>query len=69
VDAFLRGAPGDHVFGVRPARHDPRAVERGGLDMVQPGLGERLDQLDLVRGGDRAEFDLEPFARAFLVDL
>src|SRR5437879_12879031 len=35
------------------------------LDMVQPG--ERLDQLDLVRGTDRAGFDLEPFARAFLV--
>jgi hypothetical protein len=37
--------------------------------MAQPGLGERLDQLDLVRGVDRAGFDLEPFARAFLVDL
>jgi len=37
--------------------------------MMQPGLGERLDQLDLVGGADRAGFDLEPFARAFLVDL
>ena len=36
---------------------------------MQPGLGERLDQLDLVRGADRAGFDLEPFARAFLVDV
>src|SRR5260370_19819720 len=54
---------------IRPARHDARADERGGLNMVQPGLGERLDKLDLVRGADRAGFDLEPFARAFLVDL
>ena len=37
--------------------------------MVQSGLGKRLDQLDLVRGADRAGFDLEPFARALLVDL
>ncbi len=37
--------------------------------MVQTGLGERLDQSDLVRGADRAGFDLEPFARSFLVDL
>src|SRR4029077_9514308 len=69
VYAFLWGEPGDDVFGVRPARHDARADERGGLDMRQPGLGERLDQLDLVRGADRAGFDLEPFARAFLVDV
>src|SRR6516225_9981205 len=37
--------------------------------MAEPGLGERLDQLDLVRGADRTRFDLEPLARAFLVDL
>ena len=37
--------------------------------MVQPGFGERLDQLDLVRGADRAGLDLKPFARAFLVDV
>jgi len=37
--------------------------------MVQPGFGERLDQLDLVGGADRAGLDLEPLARAFLVDL
>ena len=37
--------------------------------MMQPGLGERLDQLDLVRGADRTGLDLEPFARAFLVDV
>ena len=37
--------------------------------MVEPGFGERLDQLHLVRGADRAGFDLEPFARAFLVDV
>ena len=46
-DAFLRNEPGDDIFGVPPARHDPRADERGGLDVVQPGLGERLDQLDV----------------------
>jgi len=69
VDAFLRGEPGDDVFGVRPARHDARADKRGGLDVVQPGLGERLDQLNLLRGADWAGFDLEPFTRAFLVDL
>jgi hypothetical protein len=37
--------------------------------MVQPGLGERLDQFNLVRGADRAGFDLEPFARTFLMDV
>ena len=40
-----------------------------GLDMVQTGLGERLDQIDLVRRADRAGFDLEAVARAFLVDV
>src|SRR6516165_1770931 len=69
MDAFLWGEHGDDIFGVRPARHDARADKRGGLDMMQPGLGERLDQLDLVGGADRAGFDLKPFARAFLVDL
>jgi hypothetical protein len=69
VHAFLRGESGDDVFGIRPSRHDARTDERGSLDMMQPGLGERLDQLDLVGGADRAGFDLEPFARAFLVDL
>src|SRR6202048_2036354 len=68
MNGFLRGEPGDDVFGVRPARHETRADERGGLDLVQAGLGERLNQLDLVRGADRAGFDLEPFARAFLMD-
>ena len=37
--------------------------------MVQTGLCERLDQLNLVRGAGWAGFDLEPFARAFLMDL
>jgi hypothetical protein len=37
--------------------------------MMQTGLGERLDQLDLVRRADRAGFDLEAFARALLVDV
>ena len=35
---------------------------------VQPGLGQRLDQADLVGGGDRPGLDLEALARAFLVD-
>jgi len=69
MDALLRRESGDDVFGIRPARHDARADERGSLDVVQPGLGERLDQPDLVGGADRARFDLEPFARTFLVDL
>ena len=37
--------------------------------MVQPGLSQRLDQLDLIRSADRAGLDLKPFARAFLVDV
>jgi hypothetical protein len=69
VDAFLRGKAGDDVFGVRPAWHDARADKRCSLDMVQAGLGKRLDQLDLVRAADRSRFDLEPLARALLVDL
>jgi len=69
VDAFLRGEPGDDVFGVGPTRDDARADEGGGLDMVQSGFGERLDQLDLVGGADRAGLDLEPFPRAFLMDV
>ena len=36
---------------------------------MQPGLGERLDQLDLVGGADRAGFDLESLERTFFVDL
>ena len=35
-DAFLRNEPGDDIFGVPPARHDPRADERGGLDVCSP---------------------------------
>ena len=69
VDAFLRGEPGDDVFGGRPTRHDARADERGRPDMMQPVLDERLDQLDLVRRADGAGLDLEAFARAFLVDV
>ena len=35
---------------------------------MQPGFGQRLDQLDLVGGADGAGLDLETFAGAFLVD-
>jgi hypothetical protein len=63
------GETRDDVLGVRPTRHDARADERGGLDMVQPGLGERLDQFDLVRGADRAGLDLEALAWAFLMNV
>src|SRR5262249_23919948 len=69
VDPFLRRESGDDVFGICPPRHDARADKRGGLDMVQTGLGERPDQPDLVLGADRTGFDLEAFARSFLVDL
>src|SRR6185312_12920576 len=69
VHALLRGEPGDDILGIGPARHDARADERRGLDVVQPGFGERLDQLDLVSGADRAGFDLKAFARTFLMDV
>jgi hypothetical protein len=35
--------------------------------MPETGLGQGLDDPDLVRGGDRAGLDLKPIARAFLV--
>src|SRR5438270_9364062 len=43
--------------------------QRGGLDVVQSGLGKRLDQPDFIGGTDRAGFDLKALARAFLVDV
>ena len=67
MNAFLRRETRNDVFGVGPARHNARADKRGGLDVVQPSLGERLDQFDLIRGADRAGLDLETFARAFLM--
>src|SRR5260370_17520272 len=54
---------------IRPARHDTRADERGGPNMGQPGLRERLDKLDLFPGAHRAAVHLEPVAPAFLLDL
>src|SRR5215469_10858608 len=69
MDAFLWGEASDDVFGTRPARYDTRADKRGRLDMMQPGLGKCLEQLDFVGGADRPGFDLKPFARAFLVNL
>ena len=36
--------------------------------MGEAGLGQRLDQADLVGGRDRPRLDLEALARAFLVD-
>jgi hypothetical protein len=69
VDALLWDEPGDDILGIGPARHDPGADERRGLDVMQPGFRKRFDQLDLIRGADRAGFDLEAFTRALLVDL
>jgi hypothetical protein len=43
VDTILWGEAGDNIFGVRPTRHDARANERGDLNMMQSGLGKRLD--------------------------
>lgn len=69
VDALLWREAGNDVLGIGPARDDLRVDEGGGLDVVQPGLGKRLDQLDLVGGTDRARFDLKTLARAFLVNV
>ena len=43
VHPFFGGEAGDDVLGIRPARDDLRADKRGRLDVMQPGLGERLD--------------------------
>jgi hypothetical protein len=69
MNAFFGSERGDDVFGVGPARYQTLVDKRGDLDVPQSGLGESFDQLDFIRGGDRAGFDLEPLARAFLVDL
>src|SRR6266511_2332742 len=34
--------------------------------MIEAGPGQRIDQLDLARGGNRPLLDLEALARAFL---
>jgi hypothetical protein len=69
VHAFFWGEAGNDIFRIGPAGNDLRADERAGLDVMQPRLGERLDQLDLVGRADRAGFNLKALARAFLVDV
>jgi hypothetical protein len=69
VHPLLGDEAGDDGLGIRPAGNDLRADKRGSLDVMQPGLGERLDQLDLVGRADRAGFDLEALTRALLVNL
>ena len=69
VDAGLRPEAAGDRLGIRPARDEPRIDEAADLDVVEPGLGQRLDQRDLVGGGDRAGLDLEALARAFLEDV
>ena len=66
---FFGSEAGDNVLGIQPAWDDLRADKRGSLDVMQPGLGERLDQLDLVGRADRAGLDLEALTRAFLVNI
>ena len=69
VDARLALVALHHLVGIGHARHALRIDERNDLDVVQAGLRQRVDQLDLALGRDRAFLELEALARAFLVDL
>ena len=69
MDARLGGEAFHHRFRIGPTGNQTRVHEGAGLDVVQAGLGQRLDQLDLVGGADRAGLDLEAFAWAFFVDI
>ena len=68
-DARRRRNGGDHILRIRPARHQLGRDEGADLDLLQPSGGQRFDQCDLALGRDRAGFDLEALARAFLADL
>ena len=46
-----------------------RVDERHDLDVVEAGLRQRIDQLDLALGRDDALLELKAFARAFLADV
>src|SRR5436190_5720411 len=68
-DAGLGLEAPDDGLGVRPARHQALIDERAYLDVLEPGLGQRLDQPDLVGCTYRPGLDLEALARPFLVDI
>src|SRR5436190_22629326 len=59
----------DDGLGVRPARHQALIDERAHLDVLKAGLGQRLDQPDLVGYADRPGLDLEALAWPLLVDV
>ena len=69
VDAGLGLEAFHHGLGIGPARHQARIDERANLDVAKAGLGQGLDQPDLVGGSDRSGLDLEALARAFLMDV
>jgi len=68
-DAFaLADALGD-LRHVGHLRHHLRVHEGGAVDLGHAGLGQRLDQADLLRGRDARGFRLEPLAGALLDDV
>src|SRR5919199_595877 len=57
-----------HLGGVGHLGHRAWIDERGGFDPPQAGLGQRFDQLDLVRGVDERAQALDPVAGANFSD-
>src|SRR5262249_14186777 len=57
-----------HLGAVGELGDPARADERADLDRAEAGVGERVDEHDLLVGGDEARFVLQPVARADLVD-
>ena len=57
-----------HLAAVGQLRDPLRVHEAGDLDRLQPRLGQRVDQTDLVLGRDHAGLVLQPVARPDLVD-
>src|SRR5262249_61624502 len=69
LDAGFGREARKHRLGVGPTGHQAGVDERAGLDVLEAGLGQRFDEPDLVSRTDGPRFDLEAFARPFLVDL
>jgi hypothetical protein len=68
IDALLARDAAHHVFGVGHARHLPGIHEGDDLEVLEPCIAKRVDELDLARRRYRPGLDLEAFARAFFVD-
>ena len=68
-DPVALGQAREQLAGVSQLRHRPRRDEAGRLERLDPGLDQRVDQAQLVVGGDEMRMHLQPVAQPDLVDV